>query len=250
MYRHKTKGFSQTIGAFCVSLLKKLINVDPVGAEQVAEVFLGSEALYTTFVVSGCYSRRSFSTLIIGQPYKYLSVGVTNNEFFSIIREKCGNNIESLFKGTPCKSFPLGSKEGCRADTAERFTDSVIRTYGATHLGVEIDPLEFKKINDMISLSNFNITQTHQLCAAIVNREKGFHELMKMDLNNLVYITPRECPPTTSGPDECLKRKDQEADKRRIRQSRDNDAAQEIWRHFRKLEDYDTFVKKATGNFD
>lgn len=249
MYRHKTKGFSQTISSFCVSLLKKLLNVDPVGAEQVAEVFLGPDALFTTFVVSGCYSRRSLSTLIIGSPYKYLSVGVTTNEFFTIIKEKFGSNVDSIFKGTPCKAFPLGSREGCRAETAERFTDSVIRTYGATHLGMQIQPLEFKKVNDLISLSNFNITQSHQLCAAVVNRMNGFNELMKMDLDNLIYITPRECPPGP-GPDNCLKRKDQEAENRKISLARFNDAAQEVWYHFRKIEDYDTFVKKATGNFD
>lgn len=249
IYRHRTKGYSGTIGAFCISLLKKLINVDSVGADQVAEVFLGPESLYTTFVVSGCYARRSASTLYMGTPYKYLSVGITTNEFISIIKEKCGSNIETLFKGSPCQALPLGSREGCRADTAERFSDSVVRTYGSLHLGMQIKPLEFQKVKPNISLADVNITSNYKLAAAVVERAQGFDELMKMDLQNLLYITPRECPPSP-GPDPVLQRKDQEADTRSIKLSRDNGAAHEIWSHLRKLDDYETFVKKATGNFD
>lgn len=234
--RNRSKGLSLTIGSFCQSLLKKILRVDPIGSDQVARVFLGPETHFTTFVVSGCYAKRGSSTNIIGSPYKYSSVGISPEEFFELIREKCGTkSIETLFNGSPCEALPLGSREGVRADCAERFTDSVIRTYCKNYLGVDIQPLHFNKIHKTIEIANFNIFEGQKLVAAVADRRKGFDLLIKKNISNLMFISPRECPPPP-GPDLILERKDVEAETRKIKLAYDNEAVQQIWKSIKRKE--------------
>lgn len=250
IYRHVTKGFSRTVGSFCPPLLKEILKIDPIGADQAAEVFLGTETHTTTFVVTGCYKRRSLATLYIGHPHKYLSVGVTTNEFLSIIKEKLGTNVSALFKGSPCESLPLGSQEACRAETAERYTNSVIRTYGSYYLGAQINPLKFEKIDPLVSLAKFDVTAKDRLCAAIVDTKKGFDKIINMKLDNpLLFITPRNCPPKDEA-NHVMDRKDKEAGERKITLARYNEAAHQIWKHMREQEDFEHFVNQRDGNFD
>lgn len=77
LYRNRSKGEFLTIGSFCQSLLKKILQIDPIGSDQVANVFLGTETKFTTFVVSGCYAKRGSSTVIQNGPSKYSSVGIS-----------------------------------------------------------------------------------------------------------------------------------------------------------------------------
>lgn len=236
LYTNRAKGQFLTVGSFCQSLYKKILKIDPVGSDQVADVFLRSEAKdFTTFVVSGCYAKRGSSTVLKNGSSEFSSVGISPEEFYSIIREKCqSNGIESLFVGSPCISLPLGSREGVRADCAERFTDSVIRTYCEYLLGIKINPLQFSKVDRFIELANFEIFQNQKLTAAVVNKKIGFNKLMKMDLNNLMYISPRECPPG-DGPDYILQRKDVEAETRNVKRSWENEAVQKVWKELRKV---------------
>ena len=238
LYRNRSKGKFLTIGSFCQSLMKKILRIDPIGSDQIAKVFLGPNENFTTFVISGCYAKRGSSTVPKCGTNNYSSVGISPDEFFTLIKEKLGSNsIESLFNGSPCIPLPLGSREGVRADTAERFTDSVIRTYCSDLIGVDIEPLKFKRIDKLIEIADFSIFEDQKLVVGVGDKRKGFDKLLKSNISNLMYISPRECPPD-GGPDPILDRKDVEAETRKIKRSWDNEAVQKVWKELRRVEDY------------
>ena len=244
IYKHGKKGFSQTIGSFCPSMTKKLLKVEPTGAEQVAESFLGPVEQFTTFVVTDCLSRRSNETLYISNPRVFTSVGITTDEFVKIIKEGRYN-----FNGTPCKMMPLGSSEGVSSVTAERFANSVVGTLGHSFLGAHLPPIQFKDVDKLVSIATFDIAANYTVRVASVKGQKGLDKLYNMNLEDVIYISPKDCDKCNT-PIEAIPSIDAESVKRQVKLAMDNHSAQEVWKYFMKQEDDEAFINRPTGYYD
>jgi iron only hydrogenase large subunit-like protein len=244
IYKHGKKGFSQTIGSFCPSLTRKLLKIEPAGAEQVVESFLGPVEQFTTFVVTDCLSRRANETLYINNPRSYTSVGITTDEFVKIIKEGGYD-----FNGTPCKMMPLGSTEGVASVTSERFANSVVGTLGHSFLGAHLPQIQFKDIDKHVSLATFNIAENYTVRVASVMGAKGLDKLYGMNLEDVIYISPKECGKCYTPP-AAIPSIDAESVKRQVKLAMDNKSAQDIWKYFMKQEDDETFINRPTGYYD
>ena len=244
IHRHSQKGFAQTIGSYCPSLTKKLLGSDPTGAEQVVDCFLGPQIHLTTFVVTDSPARRANSTLYWGEPRAITSVGITTDEFAKIIKDGGYN-----FEGFPCKMFPLGSEQGCKAVTSERFADAVVHTFGFSFIGAHFTHLNFKKIDPLVEVAEFTYHNNTTLRAAIVDGTKGLEKLYQLDLADVIYISPKDGD-KCDAPKDAIPEIDAMAVKRQIKLAQDNSSAQEVWKYFMKQEDDEAFINKPTGYFD
>ena len=244
IHRHSQKGFAQTIGSYCPSLTKKLLGTDPTGAEQVIDCFLGPQLNLTTFVVSDSPARRANATLYWGEPRSISSVGISTDEFVKIIKEGKYN-----FEGSPCKMFPLGSEQGCKAVTSERFADAVVHTFGFSFVGAHFTPLNFKQVDPLVQVTEFTYYNNTTLRAAVVDGTKGLDRLYELNLADVIYISPKDGD-KCDAPKEAIPEIDAMAVKRQIKLAQDNNHAQEVWRYFMKQEDDEAYINKRTGYFD
>ena len=234
--RDRSKGIKTTIGTSCFSLLKKILKINPVLPYQMANVLLDNEKNFTTFAVSGCFSLRGLSN-VKSDNNNYLSVGISPNEFISIIKEKLNNKpIDSLFNGSPCKNLPLASSEGVMVTSDEANADFAIRTYFSNFEGKEIKPLQFKKADRTFEIAIFDDSNGKKFKAAVAFRKLGFDKLMKKKINDLFYVLPVECS-SHSLDDDTINRIKKEAETRKIKKSWKNEAAMKIWKCLRQNEE-------------
>ncbi|EAY03354.1 4Fe-4S binding domain containing protein [Trichomonas vaginalis G3] len=237
IFNHHTQGFLQTIGSFCPTMTRKLLEYPPTPAEKVVEFLTTPELDVTTFVISDFLSRRSEATFYINNPDIYLSVGVTTAEFIKILKED-----KPSFDGTPCEIFPLGSAQGTSAITSERFADAVVSTFGKNYLTMRTPPLNFKKVDEGIKIAEFPVQDEITAQVAVVEGVSDVDRLYEKDYKNIIYISPNERlhPNTVSA----LPSIDAEASKRNIKLAHENPDAMMLWHRFLKEIDDEKWLKR------
>lgn len=237
IFNHHTQGFLQTIGSFCPTMTRKLLEYPPTPAEKVVEFLTTPELDVTTFVITDSLSRRSEATFYINNPDIYLSVGVTTAEFLKILNEQ-----KPSFEGAPCEIFPLGSQQGTAAVTTERFADAVVSTFGKNYLTMRLPPLKFKRIDEGISIADVPITDELNAQVAVVEGAQDVDRLYEMDFKNIIYISPNEKPHKNLV--NALPAVDAEATKRNIKLAHENPDAMMLWHRFLKELDDEKWLKR------
>ncbi|EAY08460.1 4Fe-4S binding domain containing protein [Trichomonas vaginalis G3] len=188
LINHSTQFYQRTFGSFCPTLTRKYVEYVMNPEKKIFEYLTSPGLDVTTFVVTDFLSKRSEATFYMSNPEIFYSLGLTSNEFLDFVK----NQKPSFDGDSLCRISPLGSEEGAKAVTSEKFANAVISTFVKNYTTAKPPHLSFNKVDEGIKVADFHIGAETKAQAAIIESAADVERLLDMKFNNLIYISPNE----------------------------------------------------------